>query len=142
MRVKMVAPYFCSRCGTETDEPLGKCPRCGRRLQKTGTVRALGWVLVVLGGLLSAFMAWLFVYFTRLIAHSDDPGATTRFTGTASDATFAYGVFGVVLALGLTFVLAGVWQIVYGRRNKKIVFVALALVAVFYALGLYARGRP
>ena len=71
-----------------------------------------------------------------------DPGATTRFTGTASDATFAYGVFGVVLALGLTFVLAGVWQIVYGRRNKKIVFVALALVAVFYALGLYARGRP
>ena len=137
----MVAPYFCNRCGAETDEPLGNCPRCGRRLHKTSTVRALGWVLVVLGGLLSAFMAWLVVFFTRLIEHSDEPGATTRFTGTASDATFAYGVFAVVLALGLTFVLAGVWQIVYGRRNKKLVFVALALSAVFYALGWYAGGQ-
>ena len=138
----MVAPYFCNRCGAETDEPLGNCPRCGRQFHKTSTIRGLGLALVVLGGGLTASMAWLTLLVSRIIEHSDDPGATTRFTGTASDATFAYGVFGVVLALGLTFVLAGVWQIVYGRRNKKIVFVALALVAVFYALGLYARGRP
>lgn len=137
----MVAPYFCERCRFETAEPLGNCPTCGKALRKTSTVRALGWVLVVLGGLLSAFMAWLVVFFTRLIAHADEPGATTRFTGTASDITFAYSVFGVVLALGLTFVLAGAWQIVYGRRNKKLVFVALALAAVFYAFGLYARGQ-
>lgn len=135
----MVAPYFCDKCKFETGEPLGKCPTCGRSLRKTSTVRALGWVLVVLGGGLTLFMAWLTVFITRLIAHSGEPGATTRFTGNSADITFAYSVFGVVLAFGLTSVVAGAWQIVYGRRNKKLVFLVIVLAALFYVLGLYAR---
>ena len=136
----MVAPYFCSRCGTETDEPLGNCPRCGRRLHKTSTIRGLGVALVVLGGGLTAFMAWLTLIVSRIIEHSDKPGATSRFTGDASDALLIYAIFGLVLALGLTFVVAGVWQIVYGRRSKKIIVVVVILVAVLYAFGLFVRG--
>lgn len=137
----MVAPYFCNRCATETDEPLGNCPRCGRRLHKTSTIRGLGWVLLVLGGGLTAFMAWLTLTISRIVKHSGEPGATTRFNGDASDALLIYAVLGLVLTLGLTFVAAGVWQIIFGRRNKKIVFVALALAAILYAFGWYLRGQ-
>ncbi|MET0649580.1 MAG: hypothetical protein ABW208_23460 [Pyrinomonadaceae bacterium] len=137
--MEMVAPYFCNRCGDETDEPLGNCPRCGRRLHKTSTIRGLGLALVVLGGGLTAFMAWLTLTISRIIEHSDEPGATSRFTGDASDARLIYAIFGLVLALGLTFVVAGIWQLVYGRRNKKIIFVALILVVVLYAFGWFVR---
>lgn len=133
----MVAPYFCNRCGAETNEPLGHCPRCGRRLHKTSTIRGIGWLLVVLGGGLAAFMAWLTLTIRRIVEHSGEPGATTRFTGDASDARLIYAIFGLVLALSLTFVAAGVWQIIYGRRNKKFIFVALILAAVLYAFGWY-----
>ena len=136
----MAAPYFCSRCGAETDEPLGKCPRCGRRLHKTSTIRGLGVALVVLGGGLTAFMAWLTLFVSRIIERSNEPGATSRFTGDASDALLVYAIFGLVLALGLTFVVAGVWQIVYGRRSKSVIFVVIILVAVLYAFGLFVRG--
>ena len=136
----MVAPYFCNRCGAETDEPLGNCLRCGRRLHKTSTIRGLGWLLVVLGGGLTAFMAWLTLIVSRIIEHSNEPGATSRFTGDASAALLVYAIFGLVMALGLAFVAAGAWQIVYGRRNKKIIFVALTLVAVLYAFGWFVRG--
>ena len=136
----MVEPYFCERCHFGTGEPVGACPRCGRAMRKTSTVRALGWVLVVLGGSLAAFMAWLALFVRRLIAQSDEPGAKARFTGDASDAVFIYAIFGLVLALGLAFMAGGVWQIVYGRRNKSIIFVVLVLVALLYGLGLFVRG--
>jgi hypothetical protein len=136
----MVAPYFCNRCKAETDKPLGNCPGCGRRLHKTSTVRGLGWLIFVLGGGLTAFMAWLTLMLSRIIERADEPGATTRFAGDASDALLIYAVLGLVLALGLTFVVAGAWQIVFGRRNKNIVFVALALAAILYAFGWYVRG--
>jgi hypothetical protein len=109
-------------------------------MRKTSTIRALGWLLVVLGGSLAAFMAWLALFVNRLIAQTDEPGAKARFTGDASDAVFIYGIFGLVLALGLAFIVGGVWQIIYGRRNKSVVFVVLVLVALLYWLGLFVRG--
>lgn len=134
-----VAPYFCDGCKFETEEPAGHCPRCRRPLSKTSTVRRLGWVLAVLGGLLAAFMAWLTYVVAGLMARSDEPGAGARFTGDSTDAAFIYGIFGVVLALSVTFVLAGIWQIVYGRRNKWLVLVALVLAGVFWAVGEYVQ---
>ena len=131
----MIKPYFCDKCNFETDEPVGVCPRCKIALRKTSTVQKLGWVLVVLGGLLTAFMSGLIVLITRIIRTTDEPGAASRFTGDATAAGFIYAVLGVVLALSITFVLAGIWQIRYGRRNKKLVFVVLVLAALFYAAG-------
>ena len=131
----MIKPYFCDKCNFETDELIGGCPRCGSALRKTSTVQKLGWVLVVLGGLLTAFMSVLIVVITRIINNSDEPGTSARFTGDATAAGFIYAILGVVLALSITFVVAGIWQIRYGRRNKKLVFVALVLAALFYAAG-------
>lgn len=135
----MVEPYFCDKCNFETDQPIANCQVCGTPLRKTSTIRKLGWVLVVLGGVLTMGMVYLTYVVSALIERADDPGSGARFTGDSSDATMIYGIFGVVIALSITFVIAGIWQIVYGRRNKKLVFVALVLAGVFYALGEYVQ---
>lgn len=135
----MVAPYFCQGCDLDAWEQAPSCARCGRPLRKTSTVRALGWVLVFLGGGLTAFMAWLTYVVAGIISRSDRPGTGARFTGDSTDAAFIYGIFAVVIGLGVTFVLAGVWQIVYGRRNKKLIFLALLLAGLFWAIGEYVQ---
>ena len=132
----MLAPYFCDRCNFETDELLDRCARCGRAsMRKTSTIRRLGWVLVVLGSLLAAFMGYLTYVVAGIMARSNQPGTGARFTGDSTDAAFIYGIFGLVIALGLSFVAGGIWQIIYGRRNKKIIVLVLVLAGVLYAIG-------
>jgi hypothetical protein len=133
----VVAPYFCEKCKFETGEFVRNCPRCGEALRSTRTVRITGWLLVVPGGGLTLGMAYLSFVVWILIQRADDNGPGARFTGDSTDAAMIYGVFGAVIGLSLTFVFAGIWQIVYGRRNKKLVFVALALAGAFWAFAEY-----
>jgi hypothetical protein len=94
---------------------------------------------MVIGTLLSVGMAYLLVLIDGIIRRSHDPGATTRFTGTAADAAFACGVMGLVLVFGIVAVTAGVWQVRHGTRNPRLVKVVLALAALFIAAGTFVR---
>lgn len=127
--------HACPRCNVQAQSWVDFCPACGARISHPGRIRALGWVLLVTGTLLSGGMAYLLVLINGIIRHSDDPGATTRFTGTAADAAFAYGVMGLVLVFGVVAVTAGVWQVRHGTRNPRLVKVVLALAALFIAAG-------
>jgi hypothetical protein len=131
----MAQPYFCGKCKFETGEPMGTCPQCGRTLSKTSTIRLLGWALVLPGGLLAAGMTVLTVNVARMMGNAGDPGAGSRFTGDAGEAAVILAVLGSVIALSLSFVAAGAWQIIFGRRNKLIIVAVLALAAVVYLLG-------
>ncbi len=137
----MTQPYFCSRCDFETSESISNCPRCGRKLSKTSLIRALGWILVVLGGLLSAGMAWLIFFIANSMSLVGSSSSSTRFTGDAQDALLIFAILGAVLSLSLSFVVAGIWQIIYGRRNKLIIIGVFALAAVVYTLGMFIRWR-
>lgn len=129
----------CPQCTIQTQSWVDFCPECGARISHPGRIRALGWVLMVIGALLSAGMAYLLVLIDGIIRNSDDPDATTRFTGTAADAAFAYGVMGLVLVFGLVAVTAGAWQVRNGTRNPRLVKVVLALAALFVAAGSVVR---
>lgn len=48
---------------------------------------------------------------------------------------FIIFVFGLVIAISLAVTAGGIWQIIFGKRNKLIVFAVLGLGIIFAALG-------
>ena len=118
----------CPKCSFETAETLARCPSCGSRLQSAGKVRILGWMLLVIGAGLVLFMSALGIYLGSLIARSGEPGATTRFTGGPNDVMLIVAIFGLVIAFGIAGMAGGIWQIIYGKPNRKLM-VAMFLVA-------------
>lgn len=129
----------CYRCNYETTEPLAKCPQCGQRLRTATTVRWLGWLLIVLGSFLVIFMGGIAFMVTNMIAQSDEPDATSRFTGGPEMLLFMYGIFGFVILFGLVALAGGIWQVKYGKRNKKLAYLIFALGIIFVIIGWVVR---
>ncbi|HQU94466.1 MAG TPA: hypothetical protein PLK77_19370 [Pyrinomonadaceae bacterium] len=102
-------------------------------------LRALGVVLLVLGALLMGGMAVLSWVMYGVIQNSSDPRATTRFTGSESDMMFIFAIFGLVFFIGLTSFVAGLWQVIFGKRNLILVWVMLALGGIFFIVGTVVR---
>jgi cytochrome b len=91
---------------------------------------------MVIGTGLVAGMAYLIIVIARIIAQSDDPNATSRFTGTPMQALMVYAILGLVLVFGVVSVVAGAWQVRYGTRNPWLVKLVLGLAAIFVSLGV------
>lgn len=129
----------CFKCDYETSAAVKQCPRCGQRLHSADQVRVFGWILAVLGTFLIVVMTVISVAVANLILQSDTPGSTSRFNGGTKEIVFIFGIFGLVSSFGLTSLVAGIWQIRYGRRNKKLVWVMLVLALVFLFAGSIVR---
>jgi hypothetical protein len=125
----------CYKCGHETDRVLTECPECGQKLRTSGQVKVLGWVLLLLGAFLVVFMGSIAFLVARIIAGTDEPGATTRFDGGPKEVAMIFGIFGLVLAFGFTSMVAGFWQVWYGRRNKRLVWVILGIAVSLLVIG-------
>lgn len=124
----MTKVLSCPKCSFETSEVLARCPSCGSRLQSKRKVKILGWVLLVLGTFLVVVMGGLGIYLGQLIAQSGKPGSGTRFTGGPNDVAIIMAVFGLVIAFGISTMVGGIWQIKYGKPNRKLM-VLMFLVA-------------
>jgi hypothetical protein len=98
--------------------------------------RRLGWFQIVIGAFLVALMGVITFVVSRVISESGRPGAGARFTGSHSDLMFMYGIFGVVIAIGLMSIVGGVMTIRYGRTNKVVMFLIIALAIAFYILAM------
>ncbi|PYS87946.1 MAG: hypothetical protein DMF64_21785 [Acidobacteria bacterium] len=96
-------------------------------------------MLTILGVFLVAFMGTITVYITRIIAQTDEPGAATRFTGGPEMLLFMYGLFGFVILFGLIAMAGGIWQIKYGKRNRKLAYIILGLGVIFLLIGWLVR---
>ncbi len=107
-------------------------------IKSPATLRALGVMLVVLGGALMGGMAVLSWVMYGVI-NNNDPRAGTRFTGSESDMMFMFAVFALVFFIGLTAFTAGLWQVVFGRRNLILVWIMLALGGIFFIVGTAVR---
>lgn len=103
-------------CNYATSQPLSRCPQCGRPLLTTQTYRLLGFALVCLGGLLATAGALLLIL------------AAPGIVGGAGVKLFVWGIFGFLLAIGLTVLTAGVWQVLFGKRNQSLMTIVIALV--------------
>jgi hypothetical protein len=65
----------------------------------------------------------------------------TTFTGTSSDAEFAFTIFGLVILFGLLLVANGAWMIVKGRQNRPFVIISLGIAAILFAIGWAIRRK-
>ena len=124
----------CPKCSFETSESVSKCPSCGSRLQSAKKVRILGGLLLVIGTILVLFMTGLGIYLGSIISNSNDDGATTRFSGGPQDVMFIVAIFGLVISFGLASIAGGIWQIIYGKPNRKVLVVAFVVAGILFVI--------
>ncbi len=129
---------ICFKCRWEGKSAERLCPRCRRPTQTRGFIRGTGAVLAALGGFLLVLMSVITVAVIGLIAQSGKPGSG-QFTGTKTQMILMFGVFGFVLLFGFVSLIAGLWQLVFGRRNMILVYFILFLGAVFLIGGTIFR---
>ncbi|MBL8174655.1 MAG: hypothetical protein JNK48_08295 [Bryobacterales bacterium] len=111
-------------------------PRPETRPLTPKQVRTIGWVLIGLGAFLTIFMVWIAAVIIGVMIHSDDPNATTRFTGGPAMKAFTLGIFGLVIAFGLLCILNGAWQVRYSKRNPHLVQWTVWCVSGFGLIGV------
>ena len=121
----------CPKCRNVRETAEVICPVCGETLQSVARIKATGVFLVVVGFALLGFMICLSVWMANVIL--DKTGATYR--GGANDTAFIVFAFGLVMLISLNAVAAGIWQIVFGRRNKALVMTMAILGIGFAAAG-------
>lgn len=123
----------CPKCGYIRETAEKNCLECGKPLQKVSTIRTLGVILVVMGSALLGFMSWLSFWAYGTIANPSKNGS--HFNGDAKDLLFMMFVFGLVISIGIAATAGGIWQVIFGKRNKLIVIVVFVLGFIFAATG-------
>lgn len=108
------------------------------RPQTPRQVRIAGWVLIGIGIFLTILMGWIAVLVINIMIHSNDPDATSRFTGGPVMKAFTLGIFGVVISFGLLSILTGCWQVRYSKRNPHFIRWMLWLATGMGAFGVLA----
>ena len=125
----------CGSCGVEVAGRPERCPSCHRRFVTSTQVRVSGVLLSVIGAALSVAMAYLLVVVAQAMRPSGS-AARGAFTGTPRDATLIFAILGGVLALGVTSLVTGVWQVTVGRRSLLLSALVLVLGLVVAALAI------
>ena len=124
---------YALRCGFTSDEPIDVCPKCGRKMRSSNSVRVYGVLQLILGLFLVVFMGVITLYLLPMMMR---PGETTgggsKFTGTSQQAIVILSLFGLIIAFGFGSTLAGLWQVVTARRNKWIIWSVLGLSIVLW----------
>lgn len=103
-------------CNYTTDQSLSQCPKCGRPLLTTRTYRLLGVTLLFIGGLFAVTGALLLIL------------AAPRIVSGSGAKVFVWSIFGFLLAIGLTVMTAGFWQVLYGKRSQSLMAIVIALL--------------
>lgn len=114
-------------CNYTTDQALSRCPECGRPLLTTRTYKLLGLALVFIGGLLATVGALLLIF------------AAPKIVGGMGAQLFVWSIFGFLLAIGLTVMTAGFWQVLFGKRNQTLMTIVVALVITIMLIAAIGR---
>lgn len=127
----------CFKCRFEGSIAQAVCPQCGKRLFTATNVRWRGFFLLLIGLFLSGFMAAVAFFVSLLLMNAvNDPGSASRINGESSMLMMIYGIFGLVIVMGLTSMLMGIWQMIFGKRNRFLIWIFFALII----LTLFAGG--
>lgn len=126
------APKICHNpnCSFQTHEPLHHCPKCGRPIWTTNQFRAISAVLIFCGLFFIVFGGGL-IY---ALAPIDNNSSRTRFTGSEARKIFILGIIGVILAFGLSVLAAGLWQVIFGRANRRLIYILLSFLLVLLTI--------
>ena len=124
----------CPKCGYIRATAETKCADCGKPLQKVSTIRSLGVVIVILGALLLGIMSKLSLWIYGTMSSAGNSG--NHFNGNPKDMLFIVFAFGLVISISIAVTVGGLWQIVFGKRNKLIVIAVFVLGVIFAVSGL------
>lgn len=117
----------CFKCNYQAVTELFHCPRCRKiRLRGATEIRWLGVLLTGIGAILMLMMAAISFVYASLVYAPHAHGSSVRFNGTQSDIVFAFGIFAAVIIVGFFTATAGVWQMIFGRRNRVLLWLGLA----------------
>ena len=100
-------------------------------LKTRSAIRWLGVALVFIGGFIALIMLGVLALIIGIFAQT--PASKIR--GEEGKAIFAVGVVLATLGIGIAFGVAGLWQIIFGKRNRWIVWISLALVVITFLVG-------
>lgn len=125
----------CARCSTINSNRRDLCSHCGHVLHAR-SIRIRGAIVLVLGVLISGGMTYLIVLIADIMRHSDDPGATTRFTGSETAAVGIFGILGLVLVFGIVGIVVGGWMLRYGWRHPKLMRAVLIVGGILWLIGI------
>ena len=126
----------CYNCGYETHKLRSHCPKCGTTLQSRRWSRRFGVALVIGGLIICGLMGYVVLELGPSLLNPGASSRGTRFTGTPAKARMLLAIFGAVVAFGLTALGYGVWQMVTGRRSKRVIYFAVALAGLLLLLAL------
>ena len=131
--------HFCFKCRWEGRINQTVCPRCGKPLFSEKNIRVRGVVLTFLGLFLSGFMSAIaFFATTMLMEAAKNPKSGAKFNGDEHMLIMIYLIFAGVIAIGITAIAAGLWQIIFGRRNMFLIWIFLALIGLtFLVAGIF-----
>ncbi len=118
----------CYKCGYIRETAEKNCADCGKLLESVSRIKITGAIQIILGSVLLTFMGWL--AFWMLNANSNN-----HFNGGANDVLFVIFIFGLIFSISIGVISAGIWQIVFGRRNKLLMFAMIGLGIIFAATG-------
>ncbi len=102
---------------------------------ETKSNRTRGWLLIVIGAMLSLAMAAISFFLWRAIHYPGQSGGTSRWTGSTEMTARTFQLFGTVFIFGLVCVATGIFQVRTGRRNGIAVALLLLLVGLMIFLG-------
>lgn len=131
------APKICHNpnCGFQTREALRDCPKCGRPIWTTNQFRLISSLLIFCG----LFFILLGSGLLYALAPIDGNSSGTRFTGSEGQKMFILGIFAVMIAFGLSVLAAGLWQVVFGRANGRLIYIMFT--ALMIGLVIVGFGR-
>jgi hypothetical protein len=123
----------CFKCQTEIETAETKCHRCGRRLESRTETRVRGSILIILGGFLIVFMGMISSWMINVIFYPQAANGA-KFTGDENELLMIAGVFGFVFLFSIFAVITGLWQLIFGRRNRILVWMIIGL-GIFFIIG-------
>ncbi|MEP6923978.1 MAG: hypothetical protein ABI954_05915 [Pyrinomonadaceae bacterium] len=92
-------------------------------------MRWRGLVLVFCGGCLTIFMGAMLFWAANLLLQPSN-SETLKLQGGVKVIGVLFGVFSFIFLFGAAILAAGVWQLIYGKRNAKIILILAVLISV------------
>ncbi len=121
---------------TPPSTPLVAPPVSGR---SPATVRAMGWVLIVIGPFLSVAMVALAVLMSSLVnrprLHSL---SSSGYTGGHTLLVETFGLFGLLFVFGLVSLAEGIYQVRHSRQSRPLLVLFFLVLAAIIGLGIVA----
>lgn len=124
----LTAPRICHNpnCSFQTHEPIHKCLKCGRPIWTSNQFRLISSVLIFCG-LFFIILGGGLIYAVAQVDNNSSKGSEAQ-------KLFILGIFGVMVAIGLSVLAAGLWQVVFARANRRLIYILLTLFMVGLAI--------